>query len=359
MPNAVTTQTSASYVYGLKDKIAKGVLQNHRYATNFSMAFFQNPNAFASKSIFPTIPVDLDVGKYIVFDREDLARVNAAKKPQAGMVQGFTVSNHEELYSVDVYQTRLLFDMINQTRIDRSGVVGASNVMQSRAKIVAEQLAILQDILFADKFFKSGVWGTEYTGADSNPTGNQFYKFSDANFEPIKFFNGLKREMLEKTGRRPNKLLLGLDAYDALCECPALLDRINGNSSKDNPSILNDGDLARLLGFQKIAVFEGSYNAAPIGQQANYKFIADPTAALVCYSPDSPMIDEPSCGYSFTWDMLGNRNYAPVFVHDSNDASHTSEMEALLATSHKKTCDDLGIFLSNCADKKEAAGSEA
>lgn len=358
MPNAVTTKSNASYVYGVQNKIAKGVLHNNKYATDVSMAFFQDPNAFASKSIFPNVKVDLDVGKYLIFDREGLARVNAAKKPQAGMVQGFTVSNHDDLYAVEVYQTRLMFDMINQTRIDRSGVVGASNVMKSKARVVAEQLAIFQDIMFADEYFKTGAWNTEYTGTDSNPTGRQFFKFSDANFEPIKFFNGLKREMLEKTGRRPNKLLLGIDAFHALCECPALLERISGNSSKGNPAIIFDSDLAGLLGFQKISVFEGSYNAAPEGKPAEWKMIADPTAALVCYSPDTPMIDEPSCGYSFTWDMLGNGNYAPMFFRESNDASHTAELEGLLATSFKKTCDDLGIFLSNCADKKETAGSE-
>lgn len=348
MSNAVTTQTSASYVHGLKKQIAKGVLQTNRFATNFSMAFFQNPNAFASKSIFPTVPVELDTGKYLIFNREDLARVNAAKKPQAGMVQGFTVSNTYDLYSVEVYQTRLMFDQINQTRIDRSGVVGASNVMNSRAKIVAEQLAIFQDILFADAFFKKGKWGTEYTGVSTTPGGNQFYKFADANFEPIKFFDALKTEMHEKTGREPNKLLLGRKAYNALRENPALLERINGNSSKAAPAILNHNDLRNLLEIDQISIFNSSYNAAPIGQPAEYQYIADPNAALLCYAPNTPMIDEPSAGYTFTWDMLGNGQYAPMFVRESNDAAHTEEMEGLLATSHKKTCDDLGIFLADC-----------
>lgn len=348
MPN--TNHVSTAYAKGVQNQVAKGVLQNHTFATNFSMAFFQNPNAFASKSIFPTVPVALDTGKYAIFNREDLARVNVARKPQGGSVTGFTVTNTEDLYSVDVYQTILLFDMINQTRIDRSGIVGASNVMKSKARIVAEQLAIFQDIQFADKFFKEGAWGTEYEGVDSAASGNQFLKFADANFEPIKFFDGLKTEMHEKTAREPNKLLLGRNAYNALRENPDLRERISGSSSKAAPAILNHADLCKLLEIDQIAIFNSSYNAAPVGQAPDYKYIADPTAALLCYAPNTPAIDEPSCGYSFTWDMLGNGNYAPIFVREKDDASHTMEMEALLATSHKKTCDDLGIFLKNCCD---------
>lgn len=346
MPN--TSKVSTAYANGLANQIAKGVLRNNTFATNFSMAFFQNPNAFASKSIFPTVPVAQDTGKYAIFNREDLARVNAARKPQGGSVTGFTVTNTEDLYSVDVYQTILLFDLIEQTKVDRSGIVGASNTMKSKAKIVAEQLAIFQDILFADKFFKEGAWGTEYEGVDTAAAGNQFLKFADANFEPIKFFDNLKTEMHEKTGREPNKLLLGRKAYNALRENPDLRERISGSSSKAAPAILNYNDLRSLLEIDQIMVFGSSYNAAPVGKPADYKYIADPTAALLCYAPNSPAIDEPSCGYSFTWDMLGNGQYAPVFVRERNDATHTMEMEALLATSHKKTCDDLAIFLKNC-----------
>ena len=346
MPN--TNHVSTAYAKGLQNQVAKGVLRNNVFATNFSMAFFQNPNAFASRSIFPVVPVAQDTGRYAIFNREDLARVNAARKPQGGSVTGFTVTNDEDTYSVDVYQTILLFDMIEQTKVDRSGIVGASNVMKSKARIVAEQLAILQDILFANKFFKEGAWDTEYTGKESGAGANEFLHFADANFEPIKFFDNLKTEMHEKTGREPNKLLLGRKAYNALRENPDLRERISGSSSKAAPAIISYPDLCKLLEIEQIHIFGSSYNAAPVGQPADYKYIADPTAALLCYAPNSPAIDEPSCGYSFTWDMLGNGQYAPIFVRERNDATHTMEMEALLATSHKKTCDDLGIFLKNC-----------
>lgn len=334
--------------FSVKERIAKGLLRNDKYATNFSMAFFQNPNAYASKSIFPTVRVAEDVGKYFIFNKEDLARINVARKPQLGKVQPFMVSNDEELYSVEVYQAIIGLDRIQQTRVERGGTVGASDIKKSRAKILAEQFGMFQDVMFADNFFKAGVWNNEYTGVDASATGKQFLKFANANFEPIKFFDELKTEMLETTRREPNKLLLGRKAYNALRENPDLRERISGNSSKAMPAILNHADLCKLLEIEQIAVFGSSYNAAPVGKPADMKFIADPNSALLCYAPNSPAIDEPSAGYSFTWDMLGNGDYAPMFVHEGEWGTHSEFMEGLIATSHKKTCDELGVFLKDC-----------
>lgn len=347
MPNVTFQKTDSNAVLS---RINKGVLHNDVYATNHSMAFFQNPNAYATKSIFPTVPVSLPVGKYAIFTKGDLARVNVALKPQFGKVQPFQVSTKDGLYSVDVYQAIIGLDLIEQTKVDRSGVPGASNVKRSRTRILNDQFAMHQDILFADKFFKKGAWTEEWSGVDATASAgsNEFVKFGNANFEPIKFFDDLKTDMLKKTRRTPNKLLLGIEAYKALRENPNLIDRINGSSSKASPAILNRADLAKLLEIDEIHVFGASYNAAPFGQEDDMRFIADPTAALLCYAPNSPAIDEPSAGYTYTWDMLGNGQFAPMFVNQGMPGTHSEELEGLLATSHKKTCDELGVFLKDC-----------
>lgn len=335
-------------VGNIMSAIRKGVLHNDKFATNFSMAFFQNPNAYATRSIFPIIPVDLPVGQYAIFDKADLARINVARKPQFGKVQPFQVSNTFDTFSVDVYQAIIGLDQITQTVVNRSGVPGSSNVKESRTRILAEQFGMFQDMLFAEKFFVPGAWENEYEGTDSNASGKKFLRFNDANFAPISFFNEIKKEMKRETRRAPNKLLLGIDAYNGLCNNPDLRERISGSSSKASPAIVEHADLCRMLGFEQISVFDASYNAAPLGKEADMQFICDPKAALVCYAPSSPAIDEPSAGYTFTWDMLGNGQYAPMFVNQGAPGTHSEELEGLLATSHKKTCDELGVFLKDC-----------
>lgn len=332
----------------IQAQIAKGAFRENRYLTNMSMAFFQAADAYVSKSIFPILPVGLSTGSYYIFNREDLARDNVQRKPQFGKVQPFQVSSTTDSYAVGVDQIIMGLDQIAQTDVQRGNVTGASDPRKSKVKVIAEQMNIHQDIIFADAFFKKGVWDNEYTGVDASATGKQFLKFSNANFEPIKFFDELKRNMLETGRRLPNKLALGIDAYNGLKENGDLLERIKYSGSSANPALINERIIAEMLGIEKVVVFRSTYNSAKFGQKENMQFICDPTAALLCYATDTPAIDEPSAGYTFTWDMLGNGQYLPVIQFEGEPGTHSEFIEGLMATSHKKTCDDLAVFLSDC-----------
>jgi len=66
------------------------------------------------------------------------------------------------------------------------------------------------------------------------------------------------------------------------------------------------------------------------------------------YATNNPQIDEPSCGYTFTWDMLGNGDYVALNQWQANDGTHTDFIEGLIATDMKKCADDLAIYFTNC-----------
>ena len=78
------------------------------------------------------------------------------------------------------------------------------------------------------------------------------------------------------------------------------------------------------------------------------QFIGDPNAFLLTYAPNTPAIDEPSAGYIFTWDMLGNGQYMPIMNYpDPDPGKHVEWIEGLMATDMKKTSDDLAVFFKN------------
>ena len=333
----------------IQAQIAKGAFRENRYLTNMSMAFFQSADAYVSKSLFPILPVAFSTGSYYIFDRADLARDNVQRKPQFGKVQPFQISSTTESYSVSVDQIIMGLDQISQTDVQRGNVTGASDPRKSKVKVISEQMNIHQDIIFAEAFFKKGAWQNELTGVESVTDGSkEFRKFSDANFEPIKFFDNLKRNMLETGRRLPNKLALGIDAYNGLKENGDLLERIKYSGSSINPALINERIIAEMLGIEKVVVFKSTYNSAPFGAKEKMQFICDPKAALLCYATDTPAIDEPSAGYTFTWDMLGNGQYLPVLQFEGEPGTHSEFIEGLMATSHKKTCDDLAVFLADC-----------
>ena len=150
------------------------------------------------------------------------------------------------------------------------------------------------------------------------------------------------------TGRRPNRLGLGKSAFNALKANPIVLDRVKFGGSTANPATVNERVLAELFGIEKVVVMSSIYNKAPVGAAPNMQFICDPTSALLAYATNSPAIDEPSAGYIFTWDMLGNGQYMPTSQYEGEPGTHSEFMEGLFSADMKKTGDDLAIFLKDC-----------
>jgi hypothetical protein len=333
---------------GIQADIAKGWKPNN-YLTNLSMAFFENPSEFVATKIFPICPVAQSSSYFYTFSKADLARDNVARKPAFGKVAPAVMGQTDDTYKCEVDQVIVGIDQIANLDYNRARVPGVAEPRRAKVRFATEQMLLHQDILFAQNFFKSGVWANEFTGVDSGttPSGSQFLKFSDANFDPVAFFDARKREIRLAGRRNPNKLVLGLDAFNALKNHPDLLERVKYTGSTANPSLVNERVLAELFGVDEVVVLESTYNSAGIGQE-QMDFICDPKGALLCYATPSPAIDEPSAGYIFTWDMLGNGNWVAFDQWEGEKGEHTEFIEGLMSCDMKKTCDDLACYMAEC-----------
>ena len=90
-------------------------------------------------------------------------------------------------------------NQIGAQNYQRANVPPSIDPKRAKNRFVTDQQLLHLDILFANSFFKAGVWENEYEGIVSGsgvtPSGNQFIKFSDANSDPIKFFDARKRQI--------------------------------------------------------------------------------------------------------------------------------------------------------------------
>ena len=333
----------------IKSEIAKGAFKPNIYLTNMSMAYFQAQNKYVAKSLFPIVPVQLSTASYYKFSKADLARDNVARKPQFGKVAPAQMGITDDVYKCYVDQVIVGLDKIENLDFSRGKAPGVADPRKAKAKFIAEQMNIHLDILFAENFFKSGVWGNEWSGAAAySETDKQFCKFNDDNCDPIKLFDELTTMVEEEGRRRPNKLALGKKAYNALKASPAVLERVKFGGTSANPATVNERVLAELFGIEKVVVFESTYNKARLGEEADMQFICNPNDALLCYSTDTPAIDEATAGYIFTWDMLGNGSWMQTLQYEGEGGTHTEFMEGLMATDMRKTSDDLAIYLKDC-----------
>lgn len=332
---------------GIQAEITKGIFRPHTALTNMALAYYQNASNYFAKAIFPVCPVSLSSDNYYIFDKEDLLRDNWKRKPAYGKVDPAPVSEHTETYACQVDQMIMGIDQIRQTDLNRRQGPSTMNQKMQRTRTIAEQANIHQDRLFAEKFFKKGIWGNEKSGIDStSPNSSQFIKFSNENSDPVEFIDTEKTSMHQETGRMPNRLALGVNVYNALKHHPAILERVKYGGSTVNPAYVTENVLAQLFGVERLVVLNSIMNKAEMGAEGKIGYIGDPNAFLLAYATNAPSIEEPSAGYIFSWDMLENGQLFPILNYLGAPGTHTEFIEGLMAFDMKKTADDLGKFYS-------------
>lgn len=329
----------------ISNMIAKGAFRPHTALTNMALAYYQNARNYFAKAIFPICPVNLSSDNFYIFNKEDLLRDNWRRKPAYGQVQPAVVSEHTDTYACQVDQMIMGIDQIRQTDLQRRQGPALRDPRKQRTKTIAEQANIHQDLLFAEHFFKTGVWANEWSGVDdTNVAGKQFIKFSNHNSDPLKFIDERKSAMHGETGRTPNKLAIGENVFNALKHHPGILERVIHGGTSANPANVTQKALAELFEVEELVVLKSIYNKAKQGAEADMSYIGDPNALLLAYATDAPSPDEPSAGYIFTWDMLGDGQILPIIHRVKDDATHSEEVEGLMAYDMKKTADDLAMF---------------
>lgn len=333
-------------INSLQVEIAKGWKPNN-YLTNMSMAYFQEEGDFVAPSIFPICPVGLSSSYYYTFSKADLARDNVSRKPAFGKVDPALMGQTDNTYKCDVDQVIVGIDQIDSLNFQRSRAPGVADPRRAKVRFATEQLKLHLDLIFAQNFFRDGVWADEWAGIAGAPVGKQFLKFNDANFDPVNFFDARMKEIKQRGRRRPNRLALGVDSFNALKNHPDIIERVKYTGSTANPAIVTTSALAAILQIEQVRVLESTYNAAGVGDE-DMQFVCDPASALLCYATANPAIDEPSAGYIFTWDMLGNGQYVALDQYEGEKGTHSEFVEGLMSTDMKKTSDDLAIFFKEC-----------
>lgn len=320
------------------------------YLTNLSMAYFQQ-GEYAARQLFPICPVPYVSGYYYIFDKADLARDNVQRKPLYGQVDPAIISQEQGSYLCKVEQVIIGIDQISQLNYERGGAAGAIDLRKSKVRVLTEQMNLHQDTLFAEKFFKSGVWDNEWTGkaSPSSAAGSKEFKFfTDPTFDVMGFIDDRKTEVAREGRRKPNKLALGVDTFNALKHNPQIIERIKYTGTSQNPAIVTENVLAQLFGVKQVVVLDSTYNAAKPGKPASMKYICDSKGALLLYVTDSPQIDEPSAGYTFAWDMLGNGAYLATDQYLGPNGTHSEYIEGLMAMDMHICAQDLALYLADC-----------
>lgn len=279
--------------------------------TNFSVAYIQDANAFVADKVFPNLPVQKQSDRYYVFTRGDWNR-NTMRKRAPGAEsagQGYTLDNTPS-YFADIWG--LHHDIPDPVRANSDSVLAPD---MDATQFLTQQALISREIQFANTFFTTSVWTTQYTGtaASGSVDSTHVLQWNDPKSTPIEDIRVAKGAVqLTGGGYRPNKLTLGRQVFDKLVDHPDFVDRIKAGQTPGGPAIMQKQAMAQILELDEVLVMDSVYNTAAEGATESNSYIGG-KSALLTYSPASVGLQIPTAGITFSWNgffgagIMGNR----------------------------------------------------
>lgn len=294
--------------------------------SDFSRAYFADPARYVWPKAAPLVASPKQSNKYFVYDKAELLYVAAQKAAPATEAPVRTYSLSTDSFYCDVIKVAV--DVPEEAIANADPVL---NPEQDAALLAVQDLNLYLETAFATKFFATSIWGTDDTDENwANPAS-----------DPIGALTTGIRTIAINTGRRPNKLFLGADAwYLALANHPDIIDRIPTTQAR----IATPEFVGSILGVD-VVVADSIRNSAMEGLTASYAFNLG-AHALLAYVDPNPGPRTPTAMATFNWTGLtGAANGIRVKRIDMPELSAV-RIQAEAAIAQKVVGSDLGYFFS-------------
>ena len=307
--------------------------------TNIAIAYAQEPGVFIADRVFPVVPVAKQSDVYFTIPRGAWFRDEMQKRAPGAESAERTHTVGSDSYLCDVWA--LHENLADQVRANYDSPLQADREITeglSQAGMIRKEKA------WATAFFTSGLWTGDYTGVDSaTPGASQFGRWDRADSTPIEDIRLGKRNVHERTGFRPNKLVMGREVYDALLDHPDIVGRLDRGQTTGAAIVMRQ-NLAALFELDEVLVMDSVENTAAEGATDVFAFIGGKSALLV-YAAPSPGLYVPSAGYTFSWTgLMGAGALGMRMKRMRIETRESDRMEIQMAFDQKLVAADLGQF---------------
>lgn len=300
--------------------------------TNVSISY--SNGIYIADGLAPLVPVQLQSGIVPKYDQSpwfrDAAKLRAPGTKSEG---GGWSTDLTDKYFCSEYSFR--HEITDQ---DRRLAASPFNLDSESAKFVTDKLQMRREVAFAADFFKTGVWGTDKTGA------TDFTKWSDyANSDPLVNLTDFMDTVEGLTAREPNRLVLGKQVWNKLKWHPDVIDTIKYTQT----AIVGKDLFASLVGIEKVDIGRAIYTTSVEGTaeaSVTYTRIWGKNA-LMLYTPSSPGLMNPAAMYTFVWQFVPN---AIQYITRMRDQERRVDIiEGSSWFDQKVTAANAGLFMSS------------
>jgi hypothetical protein len=314
--------------------------------TNVSVAYVQSSDAYIADKIFPKVPVSKRSDIFWKYSKSDWRRTDARKRAPGTESAGVGWNNDTDLYYCDVYAVHK--DIDDQTRANAD----ANFKLDADAtKFITGQLLLRRDLDWANTYFKTGVWDTEYTGVAAAPGAGEFLQWDLSSSDPLSDETDFAIDFRMLTGFDLSFMVLGADVWKALKNHPAILDRVKYTQR----GVVTKELVASFFDIKKLVVCYATVadgpqinDAAAQDAAATYDWIIPSKGVLLGYAPDEPSLMTPSAGYTFTWSGYAAGNQEGLRIKQFRmEHLGSDRIEGEMTYDQKVVSTDCGIFLND------------
>ncbi len=318
--------------------------------TDITVGWMMDQKTVANQ-MTPSIQVAKQKGSYPVFSKSFFFRDEMEERgdaqPAAEGTMGLTFQN----YAAPVYAWRLPLGA--QARANATPL----ELDTAGAELCGNKSLLKRELLWFNKYFKTGVWTTQLTLKNSGGggTAGTDLSFADANALPIK---QIKKQLDAQSALvgglyRCNKAVWSRDVWTAFCEHPNVISRINAGQTPGGPAEATQAMVAAWLGLDQIIIADAIQTTSAKGvaeASATYARVATAGQILFAYVPPAPSKFRPSAMYSFDWvppgSLVGGYGTAVASYYIQERKAQMYEVE--MATDFEVVSADCGVLLSSC-----------
>jgi dihydrofolate reductase len=309
--------------------------------TNMSVQYLQDESNFIAGQVFPMVPVQKQSDRYFVYKKEDWFRDDAQERAPGTESAG----GDYDIDNTPTYFCRKYAFHKDVFEEDRANADDPLTPDEDAVAFVTDKILLNKENNWARTFFKTGVWGTDLQGAATAAAGKVVYWDDYANSSPIEDITAASTAQAEVTGKRPNTIVMGRRAYDALKNHPDFLDRVKYTQK----GVVTTDLIAQMFDVDRVLVANAIQNTAKKGQQAEMSFILG-NHVLLCYTTNAPRLKTATAGYTFVWTGLMGSNALGGRINRFS-MPHlgigTERIECELAYDMKVIAADMGTFIEN------------
>lgn len=309
--------------------------------TNMSVQYLQDESNFIAGQVFPMVPVQKQSDRYFVYKKEDWFRDDAQERAPGTESAG----GDYDIDNTPTYFCRKYAFHKDVFEEDRANADDPLTPDEDAVAFVTDKILLNKENNWARTFFKTGVWGTDLQGAAAAAAGKVVYWDDYANSSPIEDITAASTAQAEVTGKRPNTIVMGRRAYDALKNHPDFLDRVKYTQK----GVVTTDLIAQMFDVDRVLVANAIQNTAKKGQQAAMSFILG-NHVLLCYTTNAPRLKTATAGYTFVWTGLMGSNALGGRINRFSMPQlgiGTERIECELAYDMKVIAADMGTFIEN------------